>query len=71
MSAGSGLRKPLRSLKLSDETWETLAAYAKAQGSDRTKIIEYLVETYIPEEYRPPKKQAAGQLGIYDFVADE
>lgn len=68
MSSEGGLRKPLRSMKLSDETWSTLGNYAKAQGSDRTKIIEWLVETYIPQKYKPSRDLPLGQSNIWDFV---
>lgn len=42
-------KKPMRSMRLSDEDWEALGAKAAEQGKSRTEIIEELAQGKIDE----------------------
>jgi hypothetical protein len=43
-------KKPMRSMRLSDEDWEALGAKASEQGKSRTEIIEELASGKIDEK---------------------
>lgn len=61
--------KKLRTIKLSDEVWDALANYAKAEGVDRTKLIERWAVALIPREHWHDPKQLAGQMDMFDVLS--
>lgn len=63
---GARMAKKLRTIKLTDETWEALRVYAEAKGLDRTKVVESLAVAYIPQRYWPIGQPDESQRSIFD-----
>lgn len=62
--------KKIRSIKLSDDVWDAMGNYAKAEGIDRTKLIERWAAENIPAKYWHDPKQLAGQLDMFDMLGE-
>ena len=48
-------KRKMRSLRLTDQTWEKIGAIAQSRGLTRADLIEDLVETGIISQNSPPK----------------
>ena len=62
--------KKLRSMKLDDWYWDALGAFAKAEGIDRTKLVERWAVAYIPPEHWPTSEPPKEQTSIFDVLGD-
>lgn len=54
----------IRNIRVSDEDWAALDAYARAMGSTRAGVIVKWVHDLIPPMYWPAEAPAEGQMTI-------
>lgn len=63
--------KRLRSIRIHDLVWSAMGAYAKAEGCDRTKLIERWAVESIPAEHWPTADLPEGQASIFELLDDD